>query len=72
MSEQPEPDDTERISQALTEVLGLHGGWVLAVEVYDADGEANLHVIRDCGTIWAAMGMIEGLRDSTRARFETT
>ena len=58
--------ETEALDSAISDALGLHGAWILTVEVYDpTSGEPELHTIRKTSTIWQALGMIETVRQST-------
>ncbi|AKU15759.1 hypothetical protein [Luteipulveratus mongoliensis] len=36
---------TDKIDDALTDILGLHGGWVLSVEVYRAEDGRSVPVV---------------------------
>lgn len=55
-------DDSDAIDQALTTQLGLHGPWILAVEVIDPDtGEQVLRTISPAMTSWTRLGLARTL-----------
>jgi hypothetical protein len=59
-----------RDAMASFAVGGMVGAFVLAVELYDADGEPQLHTVRsDTGNAWAHMGMIRALQIDTETPF---
>ena len=53
----------EKIDNALTEIMGIHAGWVLAIETIDvATGQPFLHTIWDRPTVkWTQLGMARAL-----------
>ncbi|MDR6861958.1 hypothetical protein [Phycicoccus sp. 3266] len=61
--------ETQKIDEALSAALGLHGAWVLVTEVYDENGETTLHIFRHGPNIWTSMGLIEAAREATLERF---
>lgn len=51
---------------------GMVGAFVLAAELYDADGEPRLFTAHsETGTSWTHLGMIEVLRLDTEAMFRS-
>lgn len=55
-------DDIDMLDQALTAQLGLHGPWILAVEVIEPDtGEQVLRVIGPDMTNWSRVGLARSL-----------
>ena len=58
-----EPVPTEPVEQAITNALGMHGAWVLAIETYDPEtGEPRLAVMWDAqSTAWTRLGMAHAL-----------
>ncbi|HEY9293622.1 MAG TPA: hypothetical protein VIP98_20280 [Microlunatus sp.] len=51
---------------------GMVGAFVLAAELYDADGEPQLYTAHStAGTSWTHLGMIEVLRLDTEAVFHS-
>lgn len=55
-------DDIDMLDQALTAQLGLHGPWILAVEVIEPDtGEQVLRVISPDMTRWMRVGLARTL-----------
>lgn len=53
---------TNAVDQALTDAIGLHSGWVLAIECYDDDGSPKLAVMWDTtSTQWTRLGMAHAL-----------
>ena len=67
-----EPDDTLiddlRAALAVHAPGGMVGSFVIAAELYDADGEPQLFTAHsDTGTVWTHLGMIEVLRNDTHA-----
>lgn len=56
------PDKTNNVDETITSALGMHGPWVMAVEVYDDSGEPTLMVCwSDHGTHWQKLGMAHAL-----------
>lgn len=67
MSEEPEgvieEEKLQALDKALTEIFGLHGPWVMAVEVYDRDGDRSLSLMWDTeSTSWTLIGMARALQ----------
>lgn len=63
MNGEPIQDDSiPKVDAALTQVLGMHGPWVLAIETYAEDGEQRLSVMWDSqSTAWTRLGMAHAL-----------
>lgn len=63
MTEPVPLDISERIDQALTDILGIHGPWVLAAEIYNSDsGEPFLATVWDpSSNKWMQLGMAHAL-----------
>ena len=49
---------------------GMVGSFVIAAEMYDTDGQPQLHTMRDSnGTAWTHLGLIEALHIDTATPF---
>jgi len=69
--ENAEQNTAEKMNDALHEAVGMHGGWVMAVEVYDEEGRPQLAVMwDDQSTAWARLGMVRALQKDLEAGFE--
>ena len=71
-------DDSDTLVEDVRHALaghvpgGMVGAFVLAAELYDADGEPQLFTAHStAGTSWTHLGMIEVLRLDTEAVFRS-
>ena len=71
MTDDPTPEQVQAVHDALTDIFGMHGGWVLALETYVEDtGEPGLaRLVSDDSTAWAQYGMATSLADFIGAPF---
>jgi hypothetical protein len=52
----------EKVNATLSDALGLHGSWVLAIETYNEEGEPQLSLAwSPDGTGWQKLGMARAL-----------
>ena len=64
------PEEISKLDTALTEAVGMHGPWALAMETYDESGEPRLLVSwSESGTGWQKVGMVQALLDDLRIPF---
>ena len=65
MTGDPTPEQVQAVHDALTDIFGMHGGWVLALERYDeSTGEPELGtLVSEDSTPWAQYGMATALAD---------
>lgn len=67
-------DGAERsIEKALAQYVpgGMIGDWLLGVEIYDHDGEAELLQIGNSeGTLWKHLGIADHMHASTRSHIQ--
>ena len=60
----------QKIDDALSGAIGLHGSWVLAFESYNDVGQPSLVVAWSAdGTAWQKVGMASALLDDLRVPF---
>ena len=70
MSDSVPDEDIAKLDLALTEALGFHGPWVMAMETYQEDGQMQLMVCWSKeGSAWLKVGIAQGLLDDLRIPF---
>lgn len=58
----PSNEQVEAMDAALTDILGLHGPWVLACETYADDGEQQLTTMwPGSSTKWHQLGLARAM-----------